>query len=81
MLTVRIPEDLRAVIDEARGDIPRERWVRRACEEKAEREAAVMPNISGHGHEAEKAGKGSATKEALDRARQAKLNEARGKKR
>jgi predicted DNA-binding protein len=30
--TVRLPPELRERIDQARGDIPRERWVRRALE-------------------------------------------------
>lgn len=31
-INVRIPPDLRDLIDQARGDIPRERWIRRALE-------------------------------------------------
>lgn len=30
---VRIPDDLRERIDAARGDVPRERWIRRVLEE------------------------------------------------
>lgn len=33
MVTVRIPEDLKRRIDDACGDVPRERWVRRVLEE------------------------------------------------
>lgn len=32
MVNVRIPDDLRDDIDELRGDVPRERWIRRALE-------------------------------------------------
>lgn len=32
-LTVRIPPDLRDRIDAVRGDVPRERWIRRALEQ------------------------------------------------
>lgn len=32
MLNVRIPDDLRDLIDAVRGDVPRERWIRRTLE-------------------------------------------------
>jgi predicted transcriptional regulator len=33
MVNVRIPDDLRDKIDAVRGDVPRERWIRRALEQ------------------------------------------------
>jgi hypothetical protein len=32
VITVRLPDELRERIDAVRGDVPRERWVRRALE-------------------------------------------------
>lgn len=41
MLTVRIPDELRDAIDAVRGDVPRERWIRRTLEAALKQQGAA----------------------------------------
>ena len=38
-VNLRLPDELLAQVDEARGDVPRERWIRRAVEAALRQEA------------------------------------------
>jgi len=38
-VNLRLPAELLAQVDEARGDVPRERWIRRAVEAALRQEA------------------------------------------
>ena len=38
-VNLRLPAELLAQVDEARGDVPRERWIRRAVEAALRHEA------------------------------------------
>lgn len=38
-IKVRVPPELLARVDESRGDVPRERWIRRAIESRLDDEA------------------------------------------
>lgn len=53
MVTIRLPDELKARIDVVRGDVPRERWVRRALE------ATLSDPPTGAGPSGEKSPAGS----------------------
>ena len=45
-MSIRWDEELLERVDEARGDVPRARWIQRAIEEKLERDAEESPDES-----------------------------------
>lgn len=40
-MSLRLPEDMDELVDVARGDVAKERWIRRAIQERLEREGFV----------------------------------------